>query len=60
MRVDTTKSGFKLNRSGKNIIFSNNFNIEKIETLAMLFFECKFHFRMTKVHEIFDQLSLNF
>ena len=48
MRINTTKSGFTVNRGGKNNIFSDNFNIWKIEIL-LLFFECKFHFRMTSV-----------
>ena len=57
--VNSTKRGFTENLGGANIVFSNNFHISEIKKLFLLFFECKFHFRVTSVHEIFERLKLS-
>ena len=44
--VNTTKSEFTVNRGGKNIVFSDNFTIWKIETFVLFFLERKFDFGM--------------
>ena len=49
----TNKRGFTVNLGGKSIAFSELKQLLRIKAIILFFFECKFHFKMRSVDEIF-------